>query len=117
MGVRLSKGTRRRATRRRGAPALEATGRPGPGADRIRARGARSRTRADLIKVVGEALKTNLTTLGPLVLPYSEQAKFLLNYFQVRRGGWARAPGAGVRSLYARTGGPRCARTASSARS
>ena len=42
------------------------------------------RTPADLIKVVGEALKTNLTMLGPLVLPYSEQAKFLINYFQAR---------------------------------
>lgn len=33
----------------------------------------------DLIKVVGDALKTNLTVLGPLVLPLSEQIKFFVN--------------------------------------
>lgn len=33
----------------------------------------------ELMAVVGDALKTNLTTLGPIVLPYSEQIKFLLN--------------------------------------
>ncbi|KAI3662186.1 hypothetical protein MP638_002172 [Amoeboaphelidium occidentale] len=32
-----------------------------------------------LIKCVGDALKTNLTRLGPLVLPFSEQLKFALN--------------------------------------
>jgi len=36
----------------------------------------------DLIKVVGDALKTNLTVLGPLVLPFSEQAKFFMNFIQ-----------------------------------
>jgi 3-ketoacyl-CoA synthase len=30
----------------------------------------------DLIKVVGDALRSNLTILGPLVLPLSEQATF-----------------------------------------
>jgi 3-ketoacyl-CoA synthase len=33
----------------------------------------------ELIKVVGEALRKNLTILGPLVLPYSEQLKFISN--------------------------------------
>jgi 3-ketoacyl-CoA synthase len=33
----------------------------------------------DLVKVVGQALKSNLTMLGPQVLPYSEQIKFFLN--------------------------------------
>ncbi|XP_066395957.1 3-ketoacyl-CoA synthase 20-like [Miscanthus floridulus] len=31
----------------------------------------------DLMAVAGDALKTNITTLGPLVLPLSEQPKFL----------------------------------------
>ncbi|XP_066373659.1 3-ketoacyl-CoA synthase 20-like [Miscanthus floridulus] len=31
----------------------------------------------ELMAVVGDALKTNITTLGPLVLPLSEQLKFL----------------------------------------
>ena len=34
--------------------------------------------------MVSDALKTNLTMLGPLILPLSEQAKFLINYAQVR---------------------------------
>ena len=33
----------------------------------------------DLLVVAGEALKTNITTLGPLVLPMSEQLLFLMN--------------------------------------
>jgi 3-ketoacyl-CoA synthase len=33
----------------------------------------------DLLKVAGDALKSNLTILGPLVLPWSEQIKFFLN--------------------------------------
>ena len=33
----------------------------------------------DLMAVAGEALKTNITTLGPLVLPASEQILFLAN--------------------------------------
>ena len=37
----------------------------------------------DLIKVVGDALKTNLTVLGPLVLPVREQLKFFINLIQV----------------------------------
>jgi 3-ketoacyl-CoA synthase len=31
----------------------------------------------ELMAVAGEALKTNVTTLGPLVLPFSEQVRFL----------------------------------------
>jgi 3-ketoacyl-CoA synthase len=33
----------------------------------------------DLLSAAGEALKTHITTLGPLVLPISEQVLFLLN--------------------------------------
>lgn len=33
----------------------------------------------ELMAVVGDALRSNLTTLGPMVLPYSEQIKFLVN--------------------------------------
>eukprot|EP00013_Stygamoeba_regulata_P000947 CAMPEP_0177629928 /NCGR_PEP_ID=MMETSP0447-20121125/932_1 /TAXON_ID=0 /ORGANISM="Stygamoeba regulata, Strain BSH-02190019" /LENGTH=492 /DNA_ID=CAMNT_0019131287 /DNA_START=57 /DNA_END=1535 /DNA_ORIENTATION=- len=33
----------------------------------------------ELMNVVGDALKTNMTVLGPQVLPWSEQAKFLFN--------------------------------------
>jgi hypothetical protein len=50
----------------------------------VRRRRLTVRATTDLIKVVGEALKTNLTMLGPLILPYSEQVKFLLNWFQAR---------------------------------
>ncbi|XP_021897116.1 3-ketoacyl-CoA synthase 20-like [Carica papaya] len=34
----------------------------------------------DLKVVAGEALKTNITTLGPLVLPMFEQLRFLINF-------------------------------------
>lgn len=37
----------------------------------------------ELMVVAGDALKTNITTLGPLVLPVSEQLKFFMTY--VRR--------------------------------
>jgi 3-ketoacyl-CoA synthase len=33
----------------------------------------------DLMRVAGDALKTNITTLGPLVLPFSEQFLFFLS--------------------------------------
>ncbi|XP_057250474.1 3-ketoacyl-CoA synthase 7-like [Beta vulgaris subsp. vulgaris] len=33
-----------------------------------------------VVHVAGEVLKTNLTTLGPLVLPYSEQIQFALHF-------------------------------------
>ncbi|MQL90946.1 hypothetical protein Taro_023548 [Colocasia esculenta] len=44
----------------------------------------------ELMEVAGEALTTNITTLGPLVLPLAEQAKFLMalvarKVFKVRR--------------------------------
>jgi len=32
-----------------------------------------------LMQVVGDALKTNLSTMGPMVLPWSEQIKFFIN--------------------------------------
>lgn len=34
----------------------------------------------DLVKVAGKALQKNLTRLGPLVLPVSEQLRFAHNY-------------------------------------
>eukprot|EP01114_Cavostelium_apophysatum_P006083 TRINITY_DN1729_c0_g1_i1.p1 TRINITY_DN1729_c0_g1~~TRINITY_DN1729_c0_g1_i1.p1 ORF type:complete len:498 (-),score=107.14 TRINITY_DN1729_c0_g1_i1:44-1537(-) len=36
----------------------------------------------DLVKVAGDALKSNLTVLGPLVLPWSEQIKFFVNLLE-----------------------------------
>jgi len=33
----------------------------------------------ELMAVMGDALKTNLSTMGPMVLPWSEQIKFFLN--------------------------------------
>jgi hypothetical protein len=44
----------------------------------------------ELIKVVSDALKTNLTMLGPLILPLSEQVLFLVNLAEVH--GWRMAP-------------------------
>merc|ERR1712100_135582 len=40
----------------------------------------------ELMKVVGDALKTNMTVLGPLVLPWSEKLKFVLNAVKRRLG-------------------------------
>jgi 3-ketoacyl-CoA synthase len=34
----------------------------------------------ELMEVAGDALKSNLTILGPMVLPWSEQIKFFLNF-------------------------------------
>lgn len=36
----------------------------------------------ELMEVAGDALKTNITTLGPLVLPLSEQLKFFVTYLR-----------------------------------
>lgn len=36
------------------------------------------------MQVAGDALKSNLTTLGPIVLPWSEQIKFFMNLVLVR---------------------------------
>ncbi len=36
----------------------------------------------ELMSVAGDALKSNITMLGPLVLPWSEQFKFFLNLCQ-----------------------------------
>lgn len=46
----------------------------------------------ELMAVVGDALKTNMTTLGPIVLPYSEQIKFLWNLFRRKYLGAKIAP-------------------------
>jgi len=35
----------------------------------------------ELMKVAGEALKRNITQLGPLILPWSEQIRYFLNVF------------------------------------
>ncbi|KAK4787645.1 hypothetical protein SAY86_011478 [Trapa natans] len=40
----------------------------------------------ELMEVAGDALKTNITTLGPLVLPLSEQLKFFLTYLRRKIG-------------------------------
>ncbi|XP_042400061.1 3-ketoacyl-CoA synthase 20-like [Zingiber officinale] len=42
----------------------------------------------DLMSVAGEALKTNISTLGPLVLPLSEQLLFFLTLASRRVFGW-----------------------------
>jgi len=41
----------------------------------------------DLIAVAGDALKSNLTVLGPIVLPWSEQIKFFVVYLKRRLEG------------------------------
>jgi len=46
----------------------------------------------DLMAVVGDALKTNLTILGPQVLPVSEQAKWVID-FVIRKLTKAKRPG------------------------
>lgn len=38
----------------------------------------------ELLEVIGDALKTNLSVLGPMVLPWSEQIKFFVNFCQRR---------------------------------
>ncbi len=35
----------------------------------------------ELMNIAGRSLKANITTLGPLVLPWTEQARFLANFF------------------------------------
>ena len=37
-----------------------------------------------IMQIAGDALKRNITNLGPLVLPVSEQLKFFLNVFARR---------------------------------
>ena len=36
----------------------------------------------ELMKVAGEALKMNITKLGPLILPFSEQLMFMISFFR-----------------------------------
>lgn len=45
------------------------------------------RVSKDLMEIGGEALKTNITTLGPLVLPFSEQLAFFANLVWRHFGG------------------------------
>jgi 3-ketoacyl-CoA synthase len=46
----------------------------------------------DLMSVVGDALKTNLTILGPQVLPFTEQAKFVIDFLHRKISGVKKAP-------------------------
>ncbi len=42
----------------------------------------------DLMAIAGHALKANITTLGPLVLPISEQLLFFLNLLARKARDW-----------------------------
>ena len=42
----------------------------------------------ELMRIAGHALKANITTLGPLVLPISEQLLFFANLVARKVGGW-----------------------------
>ncbi|CAN1120661.1 3-ketoacyl-CoA synthase 10 [Linum perenne] len=60
----------------------------------------------DLVAIGGEALKTNITTLGPLVLPFSEQILFFANLVrrhmfgtQNKKGGSGSGSGGGGQAL------------------
>jgi 3-ketoacyl-CoA synthase len=46
----------------------------------------------DLMRVAGEALKRNITTLGPLILPWSEQCKYFWSHFNRKFRGKKIAP-------------------------
>jgi len=46
----------------------------------------------DLMKVAGEALKRNITTLGPLILPWSEQFQYFWSHFNRKFRGKKIAP-------------------------
>lgn len=48
----------------------------------------------NLMKIAGNALKANITTLGPLVLPLSEQLLFFANLVarKVHGVGWVGVP-------------------------
>eukprot|EP01111_Echinosteliopsis_oligospora_P012581 TRINITY_DN4325_c0_g1_i1.p1 TRINITY_DN4325_c0_g1~~TRINITY_DN4325_c0_g1_i1.p1 ORF type:complete len:509 (+),score=115.00 TRINITY_DN4325_c0_g1_i1:161-1687(+) len=48
--------------------------------------GVRLAPAKELMGVVGDALKTNLAILGPMVLPWSEQIKFFLNLTMKKMG-------------------------------
>ncbi|KAL9248127.1 hypothetical protein vseg_021485 [Gypsophila vaccaria] len=43
-----------------------------------------------VVEVASEALKTNMTTLGPLVLPYSEQIHYTINFLWNKFQSWTR---------------------------
>ena len=40
----------------------------------------------ELMAIAGRSLKANITTLGPLVLPWTEQARFMANFFARKVG-------------------------------
>ena len=40
----------------------------------------------ELMAIAGRSLKANITTLGPLVLPWTEQARYLANFFARKVG-------------------------------
>ena len=42
----------------------------------------------ELMSIAGRSLKANITTLGPLVLPWSEQARFLANFLARKVSSW-----------------------------
>jgi len=46
----------------------------------------------DLMKIAGEALKRNITTLGPLILPWSEQLRYFWSHFNRKFRGKQIAP-------------------------
>jgi len=47
-------------------------------------KGVRLAAGKELLEVIGDALKTNLSVLGPTVLPLSEQIKFFINLWMRR---------------------------------
>eukprot|EP01112_Ceratiomyxa_fruticulosa_P018883 TRINITY_DN6105_c0_g1_i8.p1 TRINITY_DN6105_c0_g1~~TRINITY_DN6105_c0_g1_i8.p1 ORF type:complete len:460 (-),score=98.04 TRINITY_DN6105_c0_g1_i8:127-1506(-) len=52
--------------------------------DKDNIKGVRLASGRELLEVIGDALKTNLSVLGPMVLPWSEQIKFFVNFCQRR---------------------------------
>ncbi|EGC37746.1 hypothetical protein DICPUDRAFT_53740 [Dictyostelium purpureum] len=55
-------------------------------------KGVRLAMGRDLLNVVGDCLKTNLTILGPMVLPWSEQIKFFVNFCYRKIAGSKKVP-------------------------
>ena len=43
----------------------------------------------ELMNIAARSLKANITTLGPLVLPWTEQARFLANFFCRKVSSWS----------------------------
>ncbi|KAN0014584.1 hypothetical protein ACTFIU_000902 [Dictyostelium citrinum] len=55
-------------------------------------KGVRLATGRDLMTVVGDCMKTNFTILGPMVLPWSEQIKFFVNFCYRKLVGGKKVP-------------------------